>query len=66
MSSGIQLLPEQINFWVSFGVFVFFSARSAVGYIKAKRKLQGAIQDQHREIVALGRINIKVEAGNNQ
>lgn len=66
MSRGVQLFPEQINFWGSLGVFLFFSVRSAIGYIKAKRTLLGAIQKQHSEIVALSGVQIKVETNKNQ
>lgn len=38
-NKGVNLLPETVNFWVSIGVFCWFSVRAAYGYIRARKVL---------------------------
>lgn len=36
---GINILPDQLNLWVTLAVFVFFLGRSAYGYVRSKKVL---------------------------
>lgn len=40
-SKGINIFPEAVNDYISMGVFIFFSIRAAIGYVKSK-KVMGA------------------------
>lgn len=42
-SKGVNLLPEAINPYITIAVFVFFSVKAAIGYVKAKRTLGARI-----------------------
>lgn len=42
-SKGIKILPESIEPWVNLSVFIYFSVRAMIGYVKAKRALGSRI-----------------------
>lgn len=43
-SKGIELLPEQVNFWITIGVFLYFSVQATIGYVRSKQTLQAQVQ----------------------
>ena len=50
---GLNILPAQVNLWVSLAVFVFFAARAAYGYIRAKQTLGAQLLSANRQLSAL-------------
>lgn len=34
---GVNILPESINDYISMGVFLYFSIRAGIGYVKSKK-----------------------------
>lgn len=52
-SKGINLLPEQVNFWITLAVFLYFSVRAALGYIKAKKVLATRVRSLSAQLEQL-------------
>lgn len=53
-SKGVNILPEAINGWISLAVFLFFSVRAGIGYVKAKNALTNHIHDLESKVTELG------------
>lgn len=53
-SKGVNILPEDVNAYVSLAVFAFFSVQAAVGYVKAKIALSARISNLRAQVEALG------------
>lgn len=53
-SRNINILPADVNFWVTLGVFCFFSVRSLIGYVNSKRALQEQVRALSSQVIGLG------------
>lgn len=67
--NGVNLFPAQVNGWISLGVFLFFSARAAYFYVRAKsvfaQKLGQLQRENHRLAQNSGETSHKAGLGSN-
>lgn len=55
-SKGVQILPENVNWIISLGVFIYFAIRAGIGYLKSKRALGMRIRNLQSQITRLGAV----------
>lgn len=53
-SKGIEIMPEDVNFWVSLVVFFFFAVQAGIGYIRSKKILGARIGALRSQVSSLG------------
>lgn len=53
-SHGTHLLPEVINTYISVGVFLVFTVRAMIGYVRAKKLMGSRIANLESQLRSVG------------